>query len=181
MWREQGKDLSHMKTKKALGALLGLLGSLPAFPLRPLAAGFSAPLLFTANLQQQRWGDGEGSKSNLSTDPSRERGKMEKSSLGVGPGDALRFGPLHGGFLREQQRRRSDPREADRIGRESRANWEGGEAHLWDWAPARGGRREGKRKGGGGDREGGTGDKKAETRAEGHIISAKGARTQPQI
>jgi flagellar biosynthesis component FlhA len=39
-----------MKTKKALGALLGLLGSLPAFPFLPLA-GFSAPLLFTANLQ----------------------------------------------------------------------------------------------------------------------------------
>lgn len=41
-----------MKTKKALGALLGLFGSLPAFPFLPLAAGFSAPLLFTANLQR---------------------------------------------------------------------------------------------------------------------------------
>ena len=40
-----------MKTKKALGALLGLLGSLPAFPFLPLA-GFSAPLLFTANLNE---------------------------------------------------------------------------------------------------------------------------------
>jgi len=43
--------VSHMKTKKALGALLGLLGSLPAFPFLPLA-GFSAPLLFTANLNE---------------------------------------------------------------------------------------------------------------------------------
>jgi hypothetical protein len=42
-----------MNTKKALGALLGLLGSLPAaLAFLPLAAGFSAPLLFTANLQR---------------------------------------------------------------------------------------------------------------------------------
>jgi hypothetical protein len=43
-----------MKMKKALGTLLGLLGSLPAFLFLPLAAGFSAPLLFTTNLQDNR-------------------------------------------------------------------------------------------------------------------------------
>jgi hypothetical protein len=33
---------------------LGLLGSLPAFLFLPLVAGFSAPLLFTTNLQDKR-------------------------------------------------------------------------------------------------------------------------------
>jgi hypothetical protein len=51
---EQNWILSDMKTKKALGTLLGLLGSLPAFLFLPLAAGFSAPLLFTTNLQDNR-------------------------------------------------------------------------------------------------------------------------------
>jgi hypothetical protein len=51
---EQKWILSDMKTKKALGTLLGMLGSLSAFLFLPLAAGFSAPLLFTTNLQDNR-------------------------------------------------------------------------------------------------------------------------------
>jgi hypothetical protein len=51
---EQKWILSDMKTKKVLGTLLGLLGSLPAFLFLPLVAGFSAPLLFTTNLQDKR-------------------------------------------------------------------------------------------------------------------------------
>jgi hypothetical protein len=56
---------------------LGLLGSLPAFPFLPLAAGFSAPLLFTANLQPTKI----KSKSNLrrrkSTDLRRREHRIE--------------------------------------------------------------------------------------------------------
>lgn len=56
---------------------MGLLGSLPAFPFLPLAAGFSAPLLFTANLQPTKI----KSKSNLrrrkSTDLRRREHRIE--------------------------------------------------------------------------------------------------------
>ena len=51
---EGGSGVADMKTKKALGALLGLLGSLAGLLLRPLGAGFSAPLLFTANLPRHK-------------------------------------------------------------------------------------------------------------------------------
>jgi hypothetical protein len=84
-----------------------------------------------------------------------EREREEKSSLGVGLGDALGFGPLHGWFLREHQRRRSDPPEAARIGREgdeSRANWEGGGSPGPDGARREKGRGKGEEAGkGGGD------------------------------
>jgi hypothetical protein len=84
-----------MNTKKALGALLGLLGSLPAaLAFLPLAAGFSAPLLFTANLQRTN-----GSKKNGILGTAQEQIWIEgkSSSLGIGPGGALGFGSLHDG------------------------------------------------------------------------------------
>lgn len=68
-----------MNTKKALGALLGLLGSLPAFPFLPLAAGFSAPLLFTANLTT-REGEKEKVKIEMFRAPSNRSAATRRKS-----------------------------------------------------------------------------------------------------
>uniref|UniRef100_A0A453TBL2 Uncharacterized protein n=1 Tax=Aegilops tauschii subsp. strangulata TaxID=200361 RepID=A0A453TBL2_AEGTS len=127
-----------MKTKKAEGALLGLLGSLPALPFFPLAAGFSAPLLFTANLHNhntdRRASEDESLKQIYHRDYSNRLGA--DCLLGVGLDGALGFGPLHGWFPAPQTQNRV--RSADgaakaggnrakrrRIEGESRLTWVG--------------------------------------------------------
>lgn len=100
-------DPTYMKTKKALGALLGLLGSLPAFPFLPLA-GFSAPLLFTASLKATR------------------RGRKKKSQNHVA---------AHGNRMFRTENLRADLSGADRRTRESDSYLASALAAPFDLAP----------------------------------------------